>query len=88
MKLTQEVLDLLDEVLCLQGRAQSFSPETPLLGAVVELDSLAVIELLSSMQQRFGFQLHDDELDGRLFATVGSLTAFVAEKMHEPTVDR
>lgn len=80
MKLTQDVLSLLDEVLNLQGRAQAYTPDTPLLGAVPELDSLAVIELLSALQQRFGFQLHDDELDGRLFATVGSLVAFVQEK--------
>jgi acyl carrier protein len=80
MKLTQDVLNLLDEVLNLQGRAQAFTTDTPLLGAVAELDSLAVIELLGALQQRFGFQLHDDELDGSLFATVGSLVAFVRDK--------
>jgi acyl carrier protein len=80
MKLTQDVLSLLDEVLNLQGRAQAFTADTPLLGAVAELDSLAVIELLGALQQRFGFQLHDDELDGSLFATVGSLVAFVRDK--------
>lgn len=80
MKLNEDVLDLLDEVLSLNGRAKTFGPETPLLGALAELDSMAVIELLTAMQQRFGFQLHDDELDGSLFATVGSLTAFVQEK--------
>jgi acyl carrier protein len=80
MKLTQDVLNLLDEVLNLQGRAQAFTTSTPLLGAVAELDSLAVIELLGALQQRFGFQLHDDELDGSLFATVGSLVAFVRDK--------
>ncbi len=80
MKLTQDVLTLLDEVLSLQGRAQAYRLETPLMGAVPELDSLAVIELLSALQQRFGFQLHDDELDSSLFATVGSLVAFVREK--------
>lgn len=80
MKLNQDILDLLDEVLRLQGRAQTFQADTPLLGAVAELDSLAVIELLAALQQRFGFQLNDDELDGSLFATVGSLTSFVREK--------
>ena len=80
MKLNQEVLDLLDEVLHLQGRAQTFGLETPLLGSLAELDSMAVIELLTAMQQRFGFQLHDDELDGSLFETVGSLVAFVRAK--------
>ena len=34
MDTTQEVLRVLDEVLSLHGRAQSFGPDTALLGAV------------------------------------------------------
>lgn len=77
MELTRNLLTLLDEVLHLEGRALSFTPQTPLLGAVPELDSMAVIELLTALQQRFGIEWHDDELSGSVFDTVGSLVAFV-----------
>ena len=80
MDVQREVLSLIDEVLSLQGRAQGFRPETPLLGALVELDSMAVITLITEMERRFGITIADDDIDGRTFATVGSLTSFIAER--------
>jgi len=60
----QEVLSLLDEILSLKGRASSFTAETPLLGAIPELDSMAVVALITAMEERFGFMAEDDEIDG------------------------
>lgn len=71
----------LDHVLTLQGRALGFGAETPLLGALPELDSMAVASLLTALEDHFGFIVHDDEVEGALFATVGSLTAFVRRKL-------
>ena len=42
MDVTQEVLRVLDEVLSLNGRSGTFTRDTPLLGAIPELDSMAV----------------------------------------------
>jgi acyl carrier protein len=75
-----EVLALLDEVLSLHGRVLGTSPDTPLLGAVPELDSMAVVALISGMEERFGFAVADDEIEGTTFATLGSLVAFVDSK--------
>jgi len=77
----QEVLSLLDEILSLKGRASSFTAETPLLGAIPELDSMAVVALITAMEERFGFMAEDDEIDGSSFATVGSLVGFVESKL-------
>jgi acyl carrier protein len=77
----KEVLSLLDEVLSLNGRAANFSTETPLLGAIPELDSMAVVALISGLEERFGFTADDDEIDGATFATVGSLVEFVDSKL-------
>lgn len=76
-----EVLSLLDEVLSLKGRAQSFTLDTPLLGALPELDSMAVVALITGLEERFGFMVDDDEIDGSAFATVESLAAFVQDKL-------
>jgi acyl carrier protein len=73
-----EVLRALDEVLSLQGRSSSFTAETPLLGAVPELDSMAVVTLITTLEERFGLVIDDDDVSGDTFATVGSLTQFVA----------
>jgi acyl carrier protein len=45
-----------------------------------ELDSLAVVEMLSALEERFGFYIEDDEFTGDLFETIGSLSAFVDRK--------
>jgi len=76
-----EVLLILDEILSLNGRSTSFSSKTPLLGAIPELDSMAVVALLTQLEERFGFSVEDDEIDGATFATVGSLVDFVDQKL-------
>jgi acyl carrier protein len=77
----KEVLAILDEVLSLNGRAKAFDLHTPLLGSVAELDSMAVVGLINTLEERFGFAVEDDELDGAAFQTVGSVVAFVDSKL-------
>jgi acyl carrier protein len=81
MDVAPRVLRLLDEVLSLNGRSASFTRDTPLLGAVPELDSMAVVSIITRLEEQFGFTIDDDEIDGATFATVGSLTDFVDAKM-------
>lgn len=81
MDIKKEVLAILDEVLSLNGRAASFELDTALLGAVPELDSMAVVGVINMLEERFGFIVEDDEIDGSAFATVGTLTDFVQGKL-------
>lgn len=77
----KEVVQLLGEVLALNGREAGFTLDTPLLGAIPELDSMAVVALINGMEERFAFSIDDDEIDGATFATLGSLLAFVEGKL-------
>ncbi len=81
MNTLKEIISLLDEVLSLNGRAAGFTPDTPLLGAIPELDSMAVVALITGFEERFGFIVDDDEIEGSTFATVGSLVEFVDAKL-------
>jgi acyl carrier protein len=81
MDMTREVIGLVDEVLSLGGRSASFTRDTPLLGAVPEFDSMAVVALITAMEERFGFAVNDDEIDGQTFLTVQTLVDFVASKL-------
>jgi acyl carrier protein len=76
-----EVLSILDEVLSLKGRGGAFTLETPLLGAIPELDSMAVVALITTLEERFGFMVDDDEIDGAVFTSVGTLVDFVQGKL-------
>lgn len=81
MEIKLEILGLLDEILSLNGRAATFTEDTALLGAIPELDSMAVVALITGMEEGFDFTVDDDEIDGAVFATVGSLVEFVTEKL-------
>jgi len=81
MAIYDQVLQLLDNTLSLGGRSQHFSRETGLLGAIPELDSMAVVNLLTAIEENFGLIVDDDEIDGNTFATVGSLVDFVQTKL-------
>lgn len=73
----QNVLQLLDEVLALDGRGLRFTSDTPLLGSVPELDSMAVLAVIQEIEIRFGIEVPDDEVDGSSFETVGTVVEFV-----------
>ena len=81
MDIQQEVLALLDELLGLGGRTAEFTRDTPLLGALPELDSMGVVALLGGLEERFALVLADDEIEGATFATVGTLADFVAARI-------
>lgn len=54
---------------------------TPLLGAIPELDSMAVLGILTQIQDDFGCQIDDDEVSGEIFQTFGDLKRFVESKI-------
>lgn len=80
MDLQQEVLRLLDDVLSLDGRSATFTRDTHLLGAIPELDSMAVVSLITAFEDSFGIAIDDDDIDGDTFASVGALVDFLASK--------
>ena len=81
LNITQTIVRILDECLNLKGRSASFTRDTHLLGALPELDSMAVLALIAAMEDQFDLLVDDDDLDGATFATVGSLSDFVASKL-------
>ncbi|WP_296681003.1 phosphopantetheine-binding protein [Novosphingobium sp.] len=58
----------------------SFTADTGLFGHLPELDSMAVAGLLTELEDRFDIVIDDDEVDGDLFETYGSLLDFVKAK--------
>jgi acyl carrier protein len=81
MNTKAQLLSLLDETLHLEGRAATFTEDTRLLGAVPEMDSMGVVSLLTAFEDRLGFSVDDDEIDGSVFETVGTLLKFVEAKL-------
>ena len=73
---------LLRDVLGLtQDRVDGFDTDTALFGALPELDSMAVAGLLTEMEDRFGILIEDEDMDGDMFESFGSLLAFIRAKI-------
>ena len=81
MNIEEEVKSILKEVLGLGDWGQRMTRASPLLGAVPELDSMAVVTLMTTLEERFGFVIDDDEICAQTFDTLGSLTDFVQNKI-------
>jgi acyl carrier protein len=79
--LYDEVRSVLDEALSLGRRAHALTPESRLLGALPELDSQAVVNVLLAVEERFGIRISDDDVTADSFATLESLTALVARSL-------
>lgn len=75
---------ILSDVLGLKpGQADQFTADTGLFGELPELDSMAVAGLLTEMEDRLDIVIDEDEIDGDLFETYGSLLAFTRSKLAE-----
>ncbi|MEC5397275.1 acyl carrier protein [Uliginosibacterium sp. H1] len=81
MDIRKETAAVLDAVLNLGTRAASLTDDSPLLGSIPELDSMAVVAVITSLEEHFGFEVSDDDIDGSTFQTFGSLVGFVTSKL-------
>jgi len=75
------VKNLLIQILQLGTRGESLTDVSPLLGAIPELDSMAVVGIITALEEHFGFVVDDDEISAETFASLGSLTTFVERKL-------
>jgi acyl carrier protein len=77
----EHIKAILRETLQLGARADGFDGETPLLGSIPEFDSMAVVTVITALEDSFGFEVDDDEITAATFETVGSLSEFVDAKL-------
>ena len=76
-----EVRMVVGNALQLGARTQAMDASTALLGALPELDSMAVVNVITALEEHFGISVADDEIGAATFATLGSLSAFVEQKL-------
>ena len=75
------VKKILIETLNLGEQSLNLTSESILLGGMAELDSMAVVSVIAKLEEYFGFSIEDDEISGKVFETLGSLSAFVDGKL-------
>lgn len=63
------------------ARAAALDDESGLFGTLPELDSMAVANLLTELEDRLDVIIEDDELDGEMLESFGKLTRFLEAKV-------
>ena len=81
MKHLDEVKNILGDVMSLGDRKALLNEESVLLGSIPELDSMAVVNIITALEEHFGIAVDDDEISAEAFETLGSLTRFVEQKL-------
>ena len=79
--LLDEVKAVVGNALQLGDRVRNMNESSALLGAVPELDSMAVVSVITALEERFDITVADDEIGAAAFETLGSLTRFVESKL-------
>lgn len=81
MSSLDQVSTILATSLQLGEKAKSLTAATPLLGNLPELDSMAVVTVITALEEHFGFIVDDDEISAETFETLGALAEFVERKL-------
>lgn len=75
-----DVKNVLIDVLNLGPAGAALDANSPLLGSLPELDSMAVVSLIGALEEHFGISIDDDDISASTFESLGSLAAFVEQK--------
>jgi acyl carrier protein len=76
-----DVKSVVVETLGIEDRADALDADTPLLGSLPELDSMAGLELVLELEQRFAITIEGEDVTADVFETLASLTSFVDKKL-------
>lgn len=74
----QLLTDVLNSVLQIN---KTYQTDTALLGAIAEFDSMAVLAVITTLEDQLGISVDDDEISAEVFETFGSLLSFVQQKL-------
>ena len=80
MSSLDQVKAIVADVLQLADRADAMGAETALLGNIPEFDSMAVVAVMTALEEHFDIVVEDDDISGETFETLGSLARFVDSK--------
>lgn len=76
-----DIKAILDNALQLGDAMDNFNLDTPLMGSIAEFDSMAVVTVLTLIEEQFDVVIEDDDVSADNFATVGTLVEFVEAKV-------
>lgn len=83
MTINQDVINILSDTLNLGNRKFLLQADYILLGNIPELDSMAVINVITALENFFDIVIEDDEINANTFETLATLCSFVNKKLSQ-----
>jgi acyl carrier protein len=77
----KEVIEIIGDVLVLGDRIEKFDASTGLIGSLPEFDSVAVVTLITALEDEYGCVFDDDEISADNFENVGTLVGLLESKL-------
>ena len=72
MDIQSGVITILQSNLGIAAGSIMPHPDTPILGAIPEMDSMSVRAVMTCLKSNMAFTVDDDEISADVFATVGT----------------
>ena len=79
--ISQKVITSISHSLQLGDKSSQTSLDTPLLGHLPELDSMAVLAVIAGLDEYFAITFDDDDISSKSFRTVGNLVGLVSSRI-------
>ena len=80
MKYANEVIHVLKHTL--QINNMQLKSDTLLLGNLPELDSMAIVSVITALEENFDIVVDDEDISAEHFQSVGSLVALIEDKLN------
>jgi len=76
-----EIKVLLTDILRLGERGRALNSDSALLGSIPELDSMAVVTVITVIEEHYDIEFDDDDITADSFSTLGALCELVEQKI-------
>jgi acyl carrier protein len=76
-----ELKAIVASILQIGDRLEPLGPDAGLMGSIPEFDSMAVVSILTTLEENHGILIDDDEVSAENFESLGSLLEFVNAQM-------
>ncbi len=76
----EQAYSVLSDVLQLDRQKLELNEQTALIGNLPELDSMAVVTVITALESCFGFIVNDDDDLAAAFETFGTLVDYIEGK--------
>lgn len=82
--ITERLKDIIVSDLDINASRSDLQDNVSLLESGVGLDSVSVMEFISIIEEKFGFEFSDDELSMEPFESLNTLSEFIAKRTTQP----